>query len=105
MLFRRLAVLLSLCPLLSACAFVWDDAQGQRHEIGLFWRTQGAPGAEAGAQGLRVRTVGAALLHTGQGSGLSLGYSDLRFLALRNHALVRLPLAAEAAASSASSPE
>ncbi|WP_211235075.1 hypothetical protein [Azohydromonas australica] len=87
---RRTALALLLLPAgLCGCAHVWVDADGTRHVAG--WVHLSLPPADdSGGSGLRVRSLGLSWLRSAEGAALTLGYSDVGVLALRNHSLVRV---------------
>lgn len=78
--------------LLGGCAHLHVDDQGRRHLVGFVWLT--LPAADVGpvgADALRARSVGLAIVRSPAGSGVTLGYSDQTVTVIRNDALVRLP--------------
>lgn len=86
---RRTALALLLPAWLGGCAHVWVDADGTRHVAG--WVHLSLPPADdSGGSGLRVRSLGLSWLRSVEGAALTLGYSDVGVLALRNHSLVRV---------------
>lgn len=77
---------------LGGCAHVFVDADGRQHVLGLVAMTLPAPPSEsAGADGLRVRSMGLSLTQDLSGPTLVLGYSDVTLMRLHNHSLVLAP--------------
>jgi hypothetical protein len=73
----RTALIVAAAALaLPGCAHTYVDEDGSRHVIGLVWLDLPPPAVAAGADGLRVRTIGISTLRSPAGSSLVLGYAD-----------------------------
>lgn len=76
----------------SGCAHVHVDAQGQTQVLGLVWLTLPPPAAEGhgatAGQGLRMRALGLSWLRTEVGASLVLGWQDSSLAYLLDHKLV-----------------
>lgn len=83
---RNLA--LACLALLSACANVWVDAEGNRHVVGLVHLTLPPSQAPAAVETLRVRTFGLSWTYSEVGSAILLGYGDSTLGFLRNDVCV-----------------
>lgn len=105
---RLLPALLVSAAAISGCAHIYVDEQGRTHAFGLIRLT--LPKAnDAGAQSLRVRSVGLAITRAEVASSLVFGYQDTTLAFLRNHVLVnanelRLPGADDTGEDHVSSP-
>ena len=74
--------------LLTGCAHVHVDADGQRHVIGFLMLSLPPVVAEPAADSIRARTLGLSITQSPLGGGVVLGYSDTTLAVVRNHSLV-----------------
>ena len=77
--------------MLCGCALTWDDAQGQRHFLGIGYMVVPQPKTEAGATLHGLDMAGIGISATQQRTGLMLGYVSERFLTLGAEAAVETP--------------
>lgn len=83
----RLAAVAGL-TVLSGCAHVWVDGEGNQHVVGVMHLTQPPLKTRAAGETLRVRTLGVTWTQANVGSALVLGYSDTTLGFLRNDVCV-----------------
>ena len=74
--------------LLTGCAHVHVDAEGQRHIVGFMLLTLPPLVAKPAAESIRARTLGLSMTQSPLGGGIVLGYSDTTLAVVRNHSLV-----------------